>query len=497
MSYVGEVKYDIFLSYAHGNPTQREWSLEVEKMLGDALNTHLGDRAHELSIFTDKDRLKGNNVIDEQLKPAIQSSAALLVILTDHYVKSPSCLAELGWFQETARTFERIFVIRARNVPPANWPPSLTLNGKTIFGYPFCDDSADALPYGMFKQQEPEQGQGIVKLSAEIAQFLRDQRAAKERARATQKQVSDPAAPGLSVPSITKPGQRPQVLIGFVIEELEEERRQLAERLAASKELEVLSPPFPDAANEVHDLADQAAKGGAALVQLCGRASGRWRRNTDGYVADQIGLFESYRRPTWLVMMPGVELHGLQASRYADFLAAREKRLKPEPSAGEIVQALRPPAGDGRVPSCTIYIQSRKDYELAERSLREQITAIRCKRLIDALTLPLPPIYTIADAQQLSALVGQRSQRAADIQAGLLILGDRPDLLVADLLEYRREKEVGAARWPAAIVAAPNAPIVTQEDVGGYPVFRLGDPSFDTAISDWLRGCLASPAAAS
>jgi hypothetical protein len=479
MSYVGGVENDIFLSYAHGNPSQRKWSLEVERMLGDALNTHLGDRAHELTIFTDEKKLKGNGVIDELLKPEVQSSAVLLLIMTDHYVQSPSCLAELGWFQEKAKTFERIFIIRATNVPANKWPNSLTVNGQTVFGYTFCDDRADALPYGMFNQQE-ELGQSIVKLSAELAQFLRDR-----RAKSTQKPPD--AAAGVPVPSIVKPDRRPQVLIGFVIEELEEQRKRLAESLATTHELQVLAPPFPDAANEVHDIAEAAAKAGAALVQLCGAGSGRWRRTADGYVADQISVFEAARRPTWLMMADGVDLKTQTPSPYVDFLEARKERFKRIPTGDELLLMVRPLPGT-IVPSCTIYIQSRKAYEAIERSLREQIGSIREKKLVDALPLPVPPLYTIQNEQQLLALTAQRS---ANIQAGLEILGDRPDFLLADLLDYRQDKEAGVARWPAAIIAAPDAPSVTKDDVGGYPVFSLKSPAFDTEFADWLRGCLA------
>src|SRR6185369_12264680 len=115
MSFVGKVDYDVFLSYAHGNDDLRNWSLGVERMLANALNTHLADRASELKLFTDADRLQGNGFIDPQLKPAVQSSAALVIIMTEHYVKSPSCLDEASWYLEKAKP-DSVFVIRAQNV---------------------------------------------------------------------------------------------------------------------------------------------------------------------------------------------------------------------------------------------------------------------------------------------------------------------------------------------------------------------------------------------
>src|SRR5262249_60467412 len=88
---------------------------------------------------------------------------------------------------------------------------------------------------------------------------------------------------------------------------------------------------------------------------------------------------------------------------------------------------------------------------------------------------PRPRIYTIQEAKQLEALLQQRRQRAADIQAGLLILTDQPEFLREDLLEYRRDAGVGAARRPGAIVDASQAPAVTESGVG-YPGVRLQDP---------------------
>src|SRR5262245_51491909 len=88
MAYVTGVEHDIFLSYAHGNQTLREWSLRVEGLLRDSLGILLGDRDNLLSIFTDKDALQGNDFLTPQLKGGVESSAALVIILTRHYVRS-------------------------------------------------------------------------------------------------------------------------------------------------------------------------------------------------------------------------------------------------------------------------------------------------------------------------------------------------------------------------------------------------------------------------
>src|SRR5262245_5221925 len=469
--YADGFEHDFFLSYAHGNATLRDWSLRVEGLLRDSLGILLGDRDNRLSVFTDRDALQGNDFLTPQLKGGVESSAAIVIILTRFYVKSPWCQGEATWFASVARgAAERIFVIRAQPVSTSDWPAPLKRNGEPMLGYAFCDDREDALPYGMLGQQEQFLGQAIIQLSQALFQFLR-------RRRTT---VSQPA------PSPPAGADRPRVFVGFTTEDLEGDRAALATQLSAGGELDVAAPPTPDDVNDIHDLTASSAESCAALVQLCGRASGRWARSADGYIGDQIRQFEAKRRPSWLVLAPGIELSKLPASPYAEFLAARDKRFTRTPSAVEIRDALTASTGAGASFACTIFIQSRKAYEAAERRLRKKLADVRDAHLVDALLLPIPPIYTIQEAKQLEALLQQRRQRAADIQAGLLILTDQPEFLGEDLLEYRRDAGVGAARWPVAIVDASQAPAVTESDVG-YPVFRLEDPAFVTDLAHWLR----------
>jgi TIR domain len=479
MAYLAGVEHDIFLSYAHGNPVLREWSLRVEGLLRDSLGILLGDRDNLLSIFTDKDALQGNDFLTPQLKTAVESSAALVIILTRHYVKSPWCQGEVKWFTAIAKNVaEGIFVIRAQPVLAADWPAPLKQNGEPILGYTFCDDREDALPYGILEQQTDKLGQAVVQLSQALFQFLRRRNEAAS--------VSPPAPP-----SAAPGGVRPRVFVGFTTEDLEPDRSALAAQLSAGGELDVAAPAAPEEVDKIHALIAAAAEDSVGLVQLCGRASGRWARSADGYIADQIRQFEGKRRSTWLVLGSGLELAKLPASPYADFLKARDKRFHPAPTATEIRDALTAAAPADAPFACTLFVQSRKSYELAERQLRLKINDIRAKQLIDAVLLPIPPIYTIQEAGQLAALLQQRSQRAADIQAGLLILTDEPALLGEDLLEYRRDTGVGTARWPAAIVDASSASTVTEVDLG-YPVFRLGDPAFSANLVQWLRGSVGT-----
>src|SRR5215475_9348128 len=284
MAFVAGVKHDVFLSYAHGNPILREWSLRVEGLLRGSLGTLLGDRDNLLSIFTDKDSLQGNDFLTPQLKTGVESSAALVIILTRHYVKSPWCQGEAKWFTAVAtNAAARIFVIRAQPVPAADWPSPLKQNGEPILGYAFCDDREDALPYGMLEQQTDKLGQAVVQLSQALFLFLRRQNEAASASR--------PAPPSAAASAV-----RPRVFVGFTTEDLEPDRAAMAAQLSAGGDVEVVAPPAPEEVDKIHGFVASAAEDSAALVQLCGRASGRWARSADGYIADQIRQFEGKHR---------------------------------------------------------------------------------------------------------------------------------------------------------------------------------------------------------
>lgn len=468
-AWVGDARYDFFLSYAHAE-TLTEWSLQVKQMVTSALTILLKARQRPLFVFTDAELLNGNGLLSKQLKTAVESSAAVVIVLTGHYVQSAWCQQEASWFRGiTQDDVERIFVVRAQYISSAEWPPVLKIGDERILGFPFCDDRDDALPYGMFLQQQQELGGAVIRLSQALYRYLRDRErnASPPKAPTTPPLPSDPAPPPPPPPSpdpvpkaagaVPVTAARPCVLVGFTTEDLEPERTALAARLTEEGMFDVQAPPFPDRMDQIHEIAEAAARNGACLVQICGRSSGRWDRNADGFIAHQIRLFEAQSRPTWLTMADGVSVVDLPASAYAQFLGQRATNLKAAPASADIRNLLAQIAARD---VWTLAVQSRRDHAAEEQ------------RLLQAL------------AGDPTIVVAEQSDGGSPADAFLLIFTDQVKAFLQDLTEY--ERMAVASPRPAAVINASSDATVSEDDVG-YPVFQLQDPDLRGKLGAWLR----------
>src|SRR5262245_53863850 len=93
MCYVGgDYKNDIFFSYAHGNDDLRRWSLSLATRLRNSIETLLQVRPGGLEFWTDKE-LEGNRGLTCNIKTNVQSSAVIIIVMSELYINSPWCLA--------------------------------------------------------------------------------------------------------------------------------------------------------------------------------------------------------------------------------------------------------------------------------------------------------------------------------------------------------------------------------------------------------------------
>jgi hypothetical protein len=474
----GRFQHDVFFSYAHGNDLLRDWSRKLAREICDTLGILLSDRERTLSFYTDE-QLRLNEPLTSELRSHVQSSAALVVVITGHYLKSPWCADEGQWFQEISEAepdhVEGMrFVIRAQHVTDAEWPPFLCdERKKPLPGYLFCDEEEGKVPWGMHETKLDKYGPAIAQISQQLAAYLKEKCVAAAE----------------SYP----PEDLPKVLLGIATEDLEEERLALRDRLASGGHLEIIAPAWPETPDLISEVVQRAAEGCKALVQLCGRASGRWSHDSEGFVGFQIRLFEDTRRHVWLVPAEGLVLERLPASGYANLLGARAKDLKPAPEAvmirATIDQNLRQGPlvnAAGEAPICAVFICSRREYEESERRLRRNLERLKG---VSVYALPDPPIWELANSKQISYLLEIRHRLAANLDAYLLILSDRPELLNEDLLDYLREQRelTGAVRLPAAIidVSREGARIIGSR----LPVFKLGPPDSAGPVEAWLCAC--------
>jgi len=146
MAYVPRFEHDIFISYSHLNNYKKGsgeegWVSRFHRCLEDELKELIGK---ELKIWRDP-RLEGNQLFDQTIKQAVESSALFLAINSLAYKESDYCQQEVAWFCDQAQKGswrlslgdrKRIFNLRYNNIPFAEWHPALS--GTT--GYPFYED---------------------------------------------------------------------------------------------------------------------------------------------------------------------------------------------------------------------------------------------------------------------------------------------------------------------------------------------------------------------
>ena len=179
MTFVGgRYKNDVFISYAHGDQALTQWSFSVKTMLEQSLRFLFADRGRALSVFIDDTSLSLNQPLTQELREQAQSSAAMVIVMSGQYLKSPWCRDEGSWFVDMARTAaERrglFFVVRAQETKETEWPPYLRdERGFGLPGYPFYDVvQKQALPWGWLGAEQDKLGQAVGKLARQLAGYL-------------------------------------------------------------------------------------------------------------------------------------------------------------------------------------------------------------------------------------------------------------------------------------------------------------------------------------
>ncbi|WP_114324840.1 toll/interleukin-1 receptor domain-containing protein [Candidatus Colwellia aromaticivorans] len=141
MAYVSGFDQDIFISYAQvdNEPLDycgREvrWVNYLKKQLQKRVDQKLG-RISDCKIWMDLDDLAGNDAVTPTIKTAIDNTAALVIVLSDGYLKSEWCRKEIRGFVEAASADGRLFVIHLAEIPIENRPEDI----RDLIGYSFYD----------------------------------------------------------------------------------------------------------------------------------------------------------------------------------------------------------------------------------------------------------------------------------------------------------------------------------------------------------------------
>jgi hypothetical protein len=166
-------EYDIYVSYARGDS---EWVNEFVRRLKVRVAQLVG---RDISIYRDT-KLSGADAVEQQLSPAIRSSALLIAVVTPSYVNSKYCLDEFARFEAAAReqtggvmvgSRSRVVPVWAIPVERDRLAPAL----KELVGYGFFDRVPEG-PFRQFKPDQPEYQKLLDSMAQDIARMLPTQR---------------------------------------------------------------------------------------------------------------------------------------------------------------------------------------------------------------------------------------------------------------------------------------------------------------------------------
>jgi hypothetical protein len=171
MSYIGEpFKYDIFVSYSHGDVDStgisklQLWSQAFARELEAELKMHPKFN-RSIAVFVDSHERPSQGVdpmvaLTDQLRANVGQSALLTVLMSPHYIRSKWCDDERDWWCTNQirlglRLDGRIAV--ARIWPTTElWPQALIdQRGEELVGFPFYDKTRVELRPQPYEWPEP------------------------------------------------------------------------------------------------------------------------------------------------------------------------------------------------------------------------------------------------------------------------------------------------------------------------------------------------------
>jgi hypothetical protein len=179
-AFLPEFAYDIFVSYAHfDNDSDRPdvdkngWVDRFQPRLQTALFKRLGE---PVKFWDDRKNLGGSDKIFPAIRSAVDRSALFLILISNRYLKSPSCQAEVAWIQQqVSRSHHslgsagRVFPVLLYNIPNRQRPVVC----QDMRGFKFYQADGDDLgcPLDPILQDE-EFTEVLRKLTSELADLL-------------------------------------------------------------------------------------------------------------------------------------------------------------------------------------------------------------------------------------------------------------------------------------------------------------------------------------
>ena len=311
-SYVPGYQHDVFVSYAQvDNQTlggDYGWVHTLVDNLKEMLSGQLGRREWG-DIWLDR-RIEAGDAIPREVLMALESSALLVVVMSEGYLESPWCTREREDFiarmqqqlQQQGVADGRIFLVHKKEIARERQPePFRDLIGMEFFQR--TRESAEARTLGFplpdpRNEQDKPYYQRLDDLSLKIAQRLREMR--QQAGGAPARASIPPALAGVSPTSAVDPGT-PQLDAIFLAETTPDlkDRRDILTRQLGQSGLSVLPASYyarsPEAFGEAmrRDLAESLL-----FVQILGPyASPPTPGLPGGYEGLQLDLAEQHGLP--------------------------------------------------------------------------------------------------------------------------------------------------------------------------------------------------------
>jgi TIR domain len=374
MGYLKSYQHDIFISYARGPQPHKaftkergdflqQWTHIFVDHLRAQLVFDLGEKAEEdhLDVWMDPD-LEINKPLDAELEARVRNSAIFVCVLSEYYLKSTYCLAELESFvTEYPQALEQglIFPVHVRPTDHSKWPKALSAgrDGQPMgiaFHRPVGQDES-VVPFGWPHPsiKEPDYNTALLTLAKGLGTMLR-------RLKYIEREGSQ--APSIAaVPASI--GRR--VLLGYGDERHDGVRDDLRRRFQGLQ-MNVWPPsqdeePFDE--TTLREMLEEHLPQSDALILIAGEHCGRWPRDQEaGYVSLQLEAAKEHGIPTY-VWLDIDDVAKIKNDRYRAYAVKLEKKaLLPDPKV-----RLRFSNVDGFFDYCTTQLDKRPPEKGAEQ----------------------------------------------------------------------------------------------------------------------------------
>ncbi len=257
-----EIEHDVFVSYARVDDMPFEagdedtaWVSALVRRLKWWLGQKMR-RADWGEVWQDLG-MRGSDAVTPEIEHAVRHSATLLVILSDAYLESRWCMAELAMFLEAgpdAALAKRIFVVQRSEVERRRWPQPL----RDLRGYEFFRKEPSGGPARTLALPKLEDGEKLyVRRLEDLAEDLA-------------KRLRSLRSPATASDTVSEEGDA-TVFLAEVTPDLEEQRDEVGRYLTQAG-LGILPASYYQRAPEAFRAAlDRDLEHSDLFVQLLGR----------------------------------------------------------------------------------------------------------------------------------------------------------------------------------------------------------------------------------